>query len=346
MNTMGGVAEYERVAPRRHASQRAQTSRAQYDQEKQNYRTLEARRYRDNRPGMERDHHGGSNHPILLDDALIDLQDALETAVDYYSSFIEDFDRDVQRIKPYAGTQVMQHLWVHKTLLNDERSRYGGRLKARQADGPNLERSNPSHSFQNVNREVLSCFLLVTGSRSSSRESSIDPQSADRIWKKFEQASRDIFELMRTAVKQKADADALVTEMEMLLTFLEKTRPLQGHRGNRDHHRDPNRNKCRDQNAEDYDRPHGHGSDGQGGFKEEQGTCTEYLSATFIDKPQSINNGKLNRRLESLHGSATETWPFCFNVSVDHSLRSPSLSWFTKSCPLLIAFTNHYFVTH
>ncbi len=331
MNTMDRVTDYDRGAPRRHASQSAQISRAQYDHEKHNYRILEAGRYRDDRPGMERGHYGRSSHQqdpprILLDDALIDLQDALKTAVDYYGSFIEDFDRDVQRIKPYAGSQVMQHLWANKILLSDERSRSGGRLKARQADGPDLGRANPSHSFQNVSREVLNCFLVVTGSRSASRESSIDLQSADRIRKKLEQTSREIFKLMRTAVKLKSDADALVTEMEMSLTFLEKTGPQQGRRDDRDYQRDQGRDNRRDQDSEDYDRPHGHGSDGQGGSKEEQGICAEYLSATFIDKSQSINNGKLSCRLESLHESATETWPICFNVSGYHSIQPSPLS--------------------
>jgi hypothetical protein len=43
--SMEGVEDYDRASPRHHASQRAQPSRARYDQAKHNHRSTEAARY-------------------------------------------------------------------------------------------------------------------------------------------------------------------------------------------------------------------------------------------------------------------------------------------------------------
>ena len=267
MDSIDTVVGYDRHHPQHHASYRAQPSRAQYDHEKHDYRPLDETRYHNNGHGIERGHHGRSEHQykspkILLDDALHDLLGALETAADYYGSFIEEFDRDIQYIRLYAGPRILEHLWVKKILSSDERSANSGRSQSRQAEGPNPGRPGRNYSFQSVGREVLDCFGVVKRSHASSRDSSINPQTANRIRKKLEQTSREIFKLMRTAVQQKADADALITEMEMVLTFLDKTAPQRGQREAMDSERD--------QGPEDYERPNKDGSDGQGGFKDMQ----------------------------------------------------------------------------
>ena len=229
---------------------------------------MEAARYDGDRHIMERDHYERSSHRhnapnVLLDDALHDLQGVLETAVDDYGSLIEGFDRDVQRIKPYAGSRIMDHLWINKVTQVDKHNRNDAYSQAQPADG--LSPPTPTPSLQNISREVLDCFRVATRSHAPSRESSIDPQSVDRIRRKLEQASRDIYKLMRTAIQRRADTDALITEMEMVLTFLDKTGPQRGHGDERDNHRD--------QDPGDYDKPSGDEWNGQGGFEEGQGIC-------------------------------------------------------------------------
>ena len=268
MNSIDRIAEYDRHTSQYHTTHRAEPLRAKRDHEKHSYRPLDEVRHTDSGHGRERGYHGRSNHryktpKILLNDALPDLQGALEAAADYYGSFIEDFDRDIRYIRPYAGSRIMEQLWVNKILLSDEPSRKGDRPQSRAAASPGLGRPIPGYSFQRVGREVLDRFRIVKGSYASSRESRLDPQTADRIRKKLEQASREIFKLMRTAVQQKVDADALVTEMEMVLTFLDKTGPQRSHRGTR--------NNDREQGAEGYEGPNADGLDGQMGFKDEQG---------------------------------------------------------------------------
>lgn len=268
-HSMETVEDYDRASPRHHASQRAQPSRVQYDQGKHSHRSTEAARYRDNKHGMERSHHGRSSHQqhlpnALLDDALHDLQSVSETAVEFYTGFIEDFDRDIQRIRPYAGSRMMEHLWVNKVALREGRIRTGGRAQARRAEDSDLGRPSSSHTFQSISGEVNDCFRAAIESRTSSRESSIDAQSANRIRKKLEQTFIDVFKLMRTALQQRADVDALVTELEMVLTLLEKTGPQQSRREGRDNHKE--------KEPEDYDRSDG---DGQGGFEDGQGTLSK-----------------------------------------------------------------------
>lgn len=263
--SMEGVEDYDRASPRHHASQRAQPSRARYDQAKHNHRSTEAARYGDNRRGMERSHHGRSSHlqdfsSALLDDALHDLQSVLEIAVDFYASFVESFDRDIQLIRPYAGSRIMEHLWVNKVTLREGRIRTEGRAQARREEDSTLGRLTSSQTFQSISGEVNDCFRAAIESRTSSCESSSEAQSASRIRKKLEETYRDVFKLMRTALQQRADADALVTELELVLTLLEKTGPQRSRRDDRDNHKE---NK-----HEDYDKPN---EDGQGGFEQGQG---------------------------------------------------------------------------
>ena len=265
MDSIDRVAGYDRRTSKNHTSYGAPPLRAQHNYEQHIYHSPDEARYGDSRHGSERGHHRSSDHQsrpskTLLDNALRDLQCALETAADYLGNFVEDFDRDIQYIRPYAGSRIMEHLWVNKILSSNERSRKGDRSDSQQAESPDPRHLNPSYSFQSVGREVVDSFSVVKRSHASSRESSINPQNADRIRKKLEQASREIFKLMRTAVQRKADADALVTEMEMVLTFLDKTGPQRGHRETRVNERD--------QGLEEYARPLKEGSDRQGGFKD------------------------------------------------------------------------------
>ncbi len=247
---------------------------------------MEVARYGEDGHSMERKYHGRSSHQqnsqnVLLDDALHDLQGVLETAVELYGIFVEDFDRDIQPIKLYAGSRIMEYLWVNKVALHEGRIRNGGRSQARRAEGLDPGYPTPSHTFQSMSREVNDCFRVAIESRVSSRESSFDTQSAGRIRKKLEQTYRDVFKLMRTTLQKRADADALITELEMVLTFLEKTGPQKSRRDDKDSHRD--------KNPEDYDRPN---EDGQGGFEEGQGIAEDLTQRLLTDQRQGISNGK------------------------------------------------------
>lgn len=268
-DSMEGTEDYDRASPRPHASQRAHPSWAQYGQEMHNHRSAEAARYGDNRRCMERSHHGRSSHlqgfpSALLDNALHDLQSVLENAVDFYGGFVEDFDRDIQLIRPYAGPRIMEHLWVNKVTLRDGQFRSGGRAQVRREENSSSGRLTSSQTFRSISGEVNDCFRAAIESRMSIRESSIEAQSASRIRKKLEQAYREVFKLMRTALQQRADADALVTELEMVLTLLEKTGPQRSRLDDRDNHKD--------KKHDDYDRSN---EDDQGGFEQGQGISTK-----------------------------------------------------------------------
>ena len=236
---MERAGEYEIAAGRR-PSRRSQPSQALYDQERHSRGSKEAAHYGGRRQYLEKGQHGSlgrqQHRPkVLLDDAVYDLQNVLETAVDCYSSFFEEFEKDVQRIEAYAGPRVMEHLWVNKVESGSERSRNGIHSQARQAAGQRPP--TPAHNFRSVGKEVDECFHVAMGSHASSKESHIDPQTAVRIQKKLKQAYGDISKLMETALWRKDDAGALITELEMVLTFLEKTGPRRDEReGSVDHH--------------------------------------------------------------------------------------------------------------
>ena len=268
--------DYGRGAPGRHISQGAQPSRSHHYHERNSHRSTEAAPYGDGRHEMERGHHGRSDHQqhppkILLDDALYDLQGVLEAAVDFYSNFIEEFEKDVQRIKPYAGPRVMEHLWANKVISGGERSRQGGRSQARQAEGHDQGHPSRSPDFKSISREVNDCFGTAIGPCASGRDSSIDPQNADRIQKKLKQAYGDVYKLMRTTLHQKSDANALITEMEMVLTLLDKTGPHRDQRDGRDSHND--------QDPRGFEQPI---DGGQDGFKEGQGRLPKTPFSYFL----------------------------------------------------------------
>lgn len=262
MNNFEEEDNYGRGPPTRHPRKKGLPSQGYAD-----HRMDRGRHHNGDRHGRDQGHRGGKDHKHrppkpLLDEAIQELEDMLNGAIDFYGRFAQDFGRDVQQIKPYANSEILTCLWASKVRMNDDRRRGGGDpSKFQERDGSEPGRhQGSSSSFRNLAAQIQRSFQVALASRPSKiRESDIDAENADRILKKISQAYKDTYKLLSTAPKRHADVNALVTELEVLSTFLERSGPQ------RERHEEMGQNN--NQDAEQYG---GDNQDGYDGHEEEQ----------------------------------------------------------------------------
>lgn len=199
---------------------------------------------RANRPSLERplydedDHFGArSNHNsrvqgknratrVPLQQAINDLEYALEEAMSFYTKFRQDFTQEIAGIKAYANTEIMEYLWTRKVNESNKPS---------PSDGPHQEwfggdqgsrTSTPTKGFRSVAWETCRYFKVAVAaaesarSHRSSHNPEFDPQTAARLSDRLKRANSDVFHLLRSTSKRQKDMDALLTDLDITATFL------------------------------------------------------------------------------------------------------------------------------
>lgn len=163
---------------------------------------------------------------VPLQQAIDDLEYALEEAMSFYAKFKQDFTQEIAGIKAYANTEVIEYLWARK--VNESN-------KPKPSDGANEEwsggnedscMSTPTKGFRSVARETCSYFKVAVAaadsarSHRSSHNTDFDPQTAVRLSDRLKRANSDVFDLLRSASKRQKDMDALLTDLDITATFL------------------------------------------------------------------------------------------------------------------------------
>ena len=104
-------------------------------------------------------------------------------------------------------------------------------------DGP-----SPETNFTTMYHDLSECFGMALTAKPSSKSRSskpghgcsIDPTSFERLKKKLHEAYNNIDELSVRASRHSGDTQALITEAELVLTYLDKSRDLWDPRGEKD----------------------------------------------------------------------------------------------------------------
>lgn len=172
---------------------------------------------------------------MLLQPALGHLYEALGDAYDFYGIFSREYEEEVRGIRPYAGTEILDRLWTIRARLGDENENHAPHKAREQGDShaehPDYPRSH-AMSFRDCVGNVQTAFGTVIDAAPSfnrstnSKASSNDAESTSRLVKKIDVAYRAMSQLMRTAHRHQAHLTELITETELLLVYLDRTKDL------------------------------------------------------------------------------------------------------------------------
>lgn len=237
-----------RGSPRTHHGRRDHGFRDEYEDRQGSCRSIEGRRYRGvGSHGASRDPYAGSNGNrkpprLSIEEAIGGLFNTLTDALNFYVSFKRDFDGETRGIRAYAGSELLDRLWMRK--VGSIEGRVGGhqRSNAPGDEKYDQDRPSPETNFKAMQRELSESFgMAVTASSNSGSRSgkpghgsSIDRASLDRLKKKLHDTYQDIRELSEFASQRSRDTQALITEAELVLAYLDKSRDLWDPRGEKD----------------------------------------------------------------------------------------------------------------
>lgn len=180
------------------------------------------------------DHHRGRNsvgrrrQRPAFDEELQELYGVVGEAMNFYGSFLQSFQRDVQYVKPYARIELLDHLWMCKVgASNKQRPSAGGtrgggggrgdRDEYRDHGGPMAESS--AASFQEMARLLLEHVELTIEAAATARQSR-DGENASHVYSKLGRTIKELSRHLKHAPMRAKDTEILMTELQMLATFL------------------------------------------------------------------------------------------------------------------------------
>ncbi|SLM34110.1 hypothetical protein LPUS_02792 [Lasallia pustulata] len=230
---------------RHHHSHRDHSTREEYEARQGSHRSLEGRRYGGEEGyGTPRGSYPGCNgyrksRRVSIENAIGGLSQTLTEALDFYVNFKRDFDGETRGIQAYAGSDLLDQLWARKAKSIEGRG--GGHQKSSSHGDETYDHDghSPETNFSAVYRQLSESFgmaeMATPNSKSRAsiprRGSSIDQAGLDRLKKKLHDAYRDVKGLSAYASVRSGDTQALITEMELVLAYLDKCRDLWDPRG-------------------------------------------------------------------------------------------------------------------
>ena len=203
---------------------------------------------------------------ISVNDSINELYDVLSDGLRFYQGFKAEFERDTQRIIPYAKPDLLDHLWISKISKNGRRGSDDRGYRERDG-GREVSRHDSDVTFASTASEIANGIQSTAeATRSGSR--SEDAENAHNVSSKLRKTYPEIMRLVKAAPYRMKNTKQLMTELEMLLTFLshngarqnDREDPRDGHF--HEQHREPAYDN--QQEREQYDEP-GSGDEGAGG---------------------------------------------------------------------------------
>lgn len=196
-----------------------------YENDAHRYRYSENHRGDQNRNGRQRSSRDRRRTPrIAFADAIGILLDTLNDAHEFYDGFKRAFDKEVSEVADYAGPRILGELWENK-VRNAE-----SRRDRRDVDGERADPPGPTframHQELNENFDVVMTTPPSRKSRDASRGEDLDKGGHIRLVAKLKRASVDIFNLTRSVTKKSSDTRALITELEMIMSYLDKSQSI------------------------------------------------------------------------------------------------------------------------
>ena len=155
---------------------------------------------------------------ISFNDSINELYDVLSDGLSFYQGFKTDFERDTQRIIPYAKPDVLDHLWMCKISKPGRRGSDDRGCRGRDG-GREISRHESDVTFASTASEITNGIRsTVDATRSGGR--SEDAENAQNVISKLGKTYTEIKGLVKAAPYRMRDTKQLMTELEMLLTFL------------------------------------------------------------------------------------------------------------------------------
>jgi len=177
----------------------------------------------------------------------------------YYDGFLQGFHRDIQFIKSYAGPDVLDHLWNSKVSVSDKRTAPRTRGHNERETHRETARSEPTTTFQDMARELCD-HLYATMKAAGKARQARDGENAGHVHAKLGKSVKEMTIFLERAPYRAKDTKNLMTELEMLLTFLGANGAGQGNRRETGYGQNQ-------QTQQRYDE-----QEGSGAYQEEQGT--------------------------------------------------------------------------
>lgn len=172
---------------------------------------------------------------ISFNDSINELYDVLSDGLRFYQGFKADFERDTQHIISYTKPDLLDHLWISK-ISKPRRRDSDDRGYHERDGGRELSRHESDATFASTASEITNGIrLTVEATRSGSR--SEDAENAQNVSNKLGKTYPEIKGLVKDAPYRMRDTKKLMTELEMLLTFLSHNGARQNdHEAPRDGH--------------------------------------------------------------------------------------------------------------
>ena len=140
--------------------------------------------------------------------------------MNFYSGFLQNFQRDVQYVKPYARAELLDHLWMCKVgASNNKRpAAPGGR---RDSDGYHEQDGarESEASFQEMARLLLEHVKDTIEAAAIARQSR-EGENASHVYSKLGRTIKELSRQLKHAPMRAKDTEILMTELQMLSTFL------------------------------------------------------------------------------------------------------------------------------
>ena len=158
-----------------------------------------------------------------FEDAISKLDEVLRSALDFYTYFNKEFEEEIHGLSSYAGSPILNELWTRKAKYADSHPN----PHDREADGSGTDRT----TFRTVFHDLRNGFTIVMRSSPTRNikapgEGAFDIAGYTRLQTKLRNAASDISKLAQTVFNVRTDADALITELELLTSYLNKCRSL------------------------------------------------------------------------------------------------------------------------
>lgn len=172
-------------------------------------------------PGRHSDSRPRKSRKINFNESIDELHYLISDGLGFYTWFKADFERDIQRIQLYAHQDTLDLLWTRKTSKSGRQSMEDQDHHGRN-DSRDLGRRELDGTFKSTTRNIASGISSTIGDAEIARTTSRaeDAEMAENVGRKLKKTYPEIRSLLKAASLGMRDTKDLMTELEMLLTFL------------------------------------------------------------------------------------------------------------------------------
>lgn len=177
------------------------------------------------RQSMEIRHQSDSrsrkSRKINFNESINELYDVISDGLGFYQRFNADFMRDIQRIQSYADHETLDQLWNRKISKSSKQGAEDQGYRGRD-DSRDVGRRESDGTFKSTSSNIASGIKSTIEDAEIARNASRpeDAENAESVGSKLRKNYPEIKSLLKAAPFRLWDTKKLMTELEMLLTFL------------------------------------------------------------------------------------------------------------------------------